>query len=63
MNIAIAVAVLIIGALFALAGLVAGADPEGRGGSYMLLIPVGVLMLIGAACYLGWTGLRALMGG
>lgn len=61
MNIAIAIAALIIGLLAAVFGLLHAADPEGRGGNYLLLIPIGGVVALGAAGYLIWRGIASLL--
>lgn len=63
MHIVVAIVVLIVGLLVGGFGILSAADPEGRGGKFLLLIPAGGLAALGAVVYLGWLGLRALFGG
>lgn len=60
MNVVIAIITLVVGIVAGGYGILVAADPEGRGGLYVLLIPVGAL---GAAGYLIFLGARALFGG
>lgn len=63
MHIILAVVALLAGLLAGGFGFLAAADPEGRGGAYLLLIPLGGVVALGAAVYLVWVGARALFGG
>ncbi|MDD5247801.1 MAG: hypothetical protein PHY45_02380 [Rhodocyclaceae bacterium] len=49
--IVLALVAMVVGFVVAGAGLVAAADPEGRGGSYLPLIPVGGIVFLCGAGY------------
>lgn len=57
----IAIVLLILGLLAAVIGFLYAADPEGRGGNYLLLIPIGGVVALGAAGYLCWRGIASLL--
>lgn len=42
---------IIVGFIVAGVGMVAGADPEGRGGSLWIAIPIGLLLMIVSVVY------------
>lgn len=50
----VAVVAAIVGLIVAGVGLVAGADPEGRGGNLLFLLPAGIVIFIGAAAWGLW---------
>lgn len=61
--IAAAIAAIVVGILAAGFGVLSGADPEGRGGAFLLLIPAGGAFALTGIVYLGWRGISALIGG
>lgn len=61
--IAAAIVAIVVGVLTAGFGVLAGADPEGRGGALLFLIPAGGALALAGIGYLGWRGVSALIGG
>ncbi|HXC38765.1 MAG TPA: hypothetical protein VN667_07450 [Burkholderiales bacterium] len=49
---ALAIIGLVAGLILAVLGVVAGADPEGRGGAYVLAGPAGFIIAVICAIYL-----------
>ncbi|MBI2235399.1 MAG: hypothetical protein HYU60_00315 [Magnetospirillum sp.] len=61
MQVTLTIIAIILGLVMVAFGLAAGADPEGRGAKYLLLIPSGLLFLAGGIVWIFVLAARAVM--